>query len=78
MHVYMLLTVVWTLRAVEGFSSGKVQNSCNTMEPQHKTTGQTSQAPFSISMNHTTFQKGDVIAGNHHCCVKFKYRIHGV
>ncbi|XP_072556165.1 putative ferric-chelate reductase 1 [Paramormyrops kingsleyae] len=62
MHVYMLLTIVWTLRAVGGFSSGKVQNSCNTMEPQHKTTGQTSQAPFSISVHPTTFRKGDVIA----------------
>ncbi|XP_048832553.1 putative ferric-chelate reductase 1 [Brienomyrus brachyistius] len=62
MHVYASLIVVWTLRAVGGFSSGKVDQSCDTMEPQHHTTSQTSQAPFSISMNHTTFQKGDVIA----------------
>lgn len=78
MHVYVLLTVVWILRAVGGFSSGEVQKSCDTMEPQHLATNQTSPAPFSISVNHTTFQEGDVIAGNHHCCVKLKYRMYGV
>ncbi|KAF3698869.1 putative ferric-chelate reductase 1 [Channa argus] len=46
---------------VGGYANGKVTKSCSSMEPHHGVPAQTTQSPFHLATNTTTFSPGDRI-----------------
>ncbi|XP_007885285.1 putative ferric-chelate reductase 1 [Callorhinchus milii] len=64
LHACLVLVPVISLflGSVSGYSSGLVQNVCESMMPQHGFAAQTSSAPYTIIVNTTTFKPGDVIS----------------
>ncbi|XP_067220164.1 putative ferric-chelate reductase 1 [Chanodichthys erythropterus] len=62
MHVYILLVLCVCLRGVTSFPNGKVEESCESMTPNHpEFKPQTSSSPYKVSVNSTTFTPGQTI-----------------
>uniref|UniRef100_W5KTA8 Zgc:163022 n=1 Tax=Astyanax mexicanus TaxID=7994 RepID=W5KTA8_ASTMX len=60
----VLLSCVW---AVQGYGNGMVSASCSDMTPKHKSyVAQTSQAPFTITANNSTYTDAQEITGTLH------------
>ncbi|KAM4640852.1 putative ferric-chelate reductase 1 [Discoglossus pictus] len=47
---------------VTAYPNGLVQNACQTMEPQHGTTAQTSTAPYTLTLSKNNYTGGERIS----------------
>ncbi|KAK2843992.1 hypothetical protein Q5P01_010651 [Channa striata] len=56
----LVLSVCYWVQ-VGGYANGKVTKACVSMEPHHGVPGQTTQSPFHLASNTSTFSPGDHI-----------------
>ncbi|MFT7809084.1 putative ferric-chelate reductase 1 isoform X1 [Arapaima gigas] len=61
MYVYTFLSIICTLPLALCYGNGKVTGSCGNMIPSHPASSQTSSAPYTVSVNQSSFQGGDTI-----------------
>ncbi|XP_075473232.1 putative defense protein 3 isoform X1 [Ascaphus truei] len=57
-NIVILLGVLCPLLTV-AYPSGKVEGSCDSMEPGHGTTGQTSSAPYTLTLSQNSYSDGE-------------------
>ncbi|KAK2859635.1 hypothetical protein Q5P01_004255 [Channa striata] len=59
----MLLLLMCVAPVVWSYSSGQVSASCDTMMPQHGVNQQSTAAPYSVTLDRTTYNVGDRVKG---------------
>ncbi|XP_066547802.1 putative ferric-chelate reductase 1 isoform X2 [Amia ocellicauda] len=60
---FVFLFLLWesSLLGVMGYPGGNVESSCSNLMPSHGANAQTSNAPYTVVANPTTFKAGDTI-----------------
>ncbi|KAB5587239.1 hypothetical protein PHYPO_G00010920 [Pangasianodon hypophthalmus] len=60
-RMWLYLVLLGCLRVCESYPGGKVSSSCDNMLPSHGTVAQTSAAPYTVTVDSSTYKEGDTI-----------------